>query len=72
MTYVYCYRQISDLDLKVYTYRGYGREFMKSCRTSPDVYIQLALQYTYYKLAQFYHNTDSSVSLLSYLSVLVI
>jgi hypothetical protein len=40
---------ISDLDHKVYTYRGYGREFMKSCRTSPDVYIQLALQYAYYK-----------------------
>lgn len=45
----YCCRQIDDLDFKVYTYRGYGREYMKSCRTSPDVYIQLALQYAYYK-----------------------
>lgn len=44
-----CFRAISDLDHKVYTYKGYGREFMKACRTSPDVYIQLALQYAYYK-----------------------
>lgn len=44
-----CSRAISDLDHKVYTYKGYGREFMKACRTSPDVYIQLALQYAYYK-----------------------
>ncbi|CAF4818470.1 unnamed protein product [Pieris macdunnoughi] len=43
-------RAIKDLDLRVYTYRGYGREYMKSCRTSPDVYIQLALQYAYYKM----------------------
>lgn len=42
-------RAIANLDFKVYTYRGYGREFMKSCRTSPDVYIQLAMQYAYYK-----------------------
>ncbi|XP_028159929.1 choline O-acetyltransferase-like, partial [Ostrinia furnacalis] len=41
-------RAIGDLDHKVYTYTGYGREFMKSCRASPDVYIQLALQYAYY------------------------
>ncbi|XP_047531923.1 choline O-acetyltransferase isoform X3 [Vanessa atalanta] len=56
-------RQISDLDLKVYTYRGYGREFMKSCRTSPDVYIQLALQYTYYKLYGYLVSTYESASL---------
>ncbi|CAH2085923.1 unnamed protein product [Euphydryas editha] len=56
-------RQISDLDLKVYTYRGYGREFMKSCRTSPDVYIQLALQYTYYKMYGYLVSTYESASL---------
>lgn len=42
-------RAIADLDFMVYTYKGYGREFMKSCKTSPDVYIQLAIQYAYYK-----------------------
>lgn len=49
------FRQISELDFQVYRYRAYGREFMKSCRTSPDVYIQLALQYAYYKyVGQFF------------------
>ncbi|CAH0724064.1 unnamed protein product, partial [Brenthis ino] len=56
-------RSISDLDLKVYTYRGYGREFMKSCRTSPDVYIQLALQYAYFKLYGYLVSTYESASL---------
>ncbi|XP_072949841.1 choline O-acetyltransferase [Epargyreus clarus] len=56
-------RQISDLDFKVYTYRGYGREFMKSCRTSPDVYIQLAIQYAYYKMYGYLVSTYESASL---------
>ncbi|XP_061385424.1 choline O-acetyltransferase isoform X2 [Danaus plexippus] len=56
-------RAILDLDLKVYTYRGYGREFMKSCRTSPDVYIQLALQYAYYKMYGYLVSTYESASL---------
>ncbi|CAD0200173.1 unnamed protein product [Chrysodeixis includens] len=56
-------RAISDLDHKVYTYRNYGREFMKSCRTSPDVYIQLALQYAYYKMYGYLVTTYESASL---------
>ncbi|XP_041988775.1 choline O-acetyltransferase-like isoform X2 [Aricia agestis] len=56
-------RNISDLDLRVYTYRGYGREYMKSCRTSPDVYIQLALQYAYYKMYGHLVSTYESASL---------
>uniref|UniRef100_A0A2A4J498 Choline O-acetyltransferase n=1 Tax=Heliothis virescens TaxID=7102 RepID=A0A2A4J498_HELVI len=56
-------RAISDLDHKVYTYRGYGREFMKSCRTSPDVYIQLAMQYAYYKMYGYLVTTYESASL---------
>ena len=34
----------NDADLEVFEYREYGREFMKSCRCSPDVWLQLALQ----------------------------
>ncbi|XP_053605529.1 choline O-acetyltransferase isoform X2 [Plodia interpunctella] len=56
-------RTISNLDFKVYTYRGYGREFMKSCRTSPDVYIQLALQYAYFKMYGCLTSTYESASL---------
>nr|CAD7443826.1 unnamed protein product [Timema bartmani] len=41
---------IEDLDLFVYRYNGYGKDFIKSCRVSPDAYIQLALQLTYFRL----------------------
>lgn len=40
---------IADLDFFVYRYRGYGKTFIKGCKVSPDVYIQLALQLAYYK-----------------------
>lgn len=41
---------IKDLDFQIYRYGAYGKEFIKSCHVSPDVYIQLALQLAYYKL----------------------
>ncbi|XP_066141678.1 choline O-acetyltransferase [Euwallacea fornicatus] len=41
---------VKDLDFQVFRYTGYGKEFIKSCKVSPDVYIQLALQLAYYKL----------------------
>ncbi|KAB0800227.1 hypothetical protein PPYR_05967 [Photinus pyralis] len=41
---------IKDLDYQVYRYEGYGKDFIKSCHISPDVFIQLALQLAYYKL----------------------
>lgn len=42
-------RRIEDLDFYVYRYQAYGKNFIKSCKVSPDVYIQLALQLAYYK-----------------------
>lgn len=42
-------QRISDLDFFVYRYRGYGKSFIKNCKVSPDVYIQLALQLAYFK-----------------------
>lgn len=41
-------RQISDLDFLVYRYRGYGKNFIKNCKLSPDAYIQLAMQLAHY------------------------
>lgn len=43
------HRRIEDLDFYVYRYQSYGKNFIKSCKVSPDVYIQLALQLAYYK-----------------------
>lgn len=33
----------------VFRFQSYGKNFIKSCKTSPDVYIQLALQLAYFK-----------------------
>lgn len=41
---------IKDLDFQVYRYTGYGKSFIKSCKVSPDVFIQLALQLAYYRI----------------------
>lgn len=42
-------KRVADLDFFVYRYQDYGKTFIKSCKCSPDVYIQLALQLAYYK-----------------------
>ncbi|KAJ9601391.1 hypothetical protein L9F63_000415, partial [Diploptera punctata] len=41
---------VEDLDFYVYRYPGYGKEFIKSVKCSPDAYIQLSLQLAYYRL----------------------
>ncbi|XP_052812876.1 carnitine O-palmitoyltransferase 1, liver isoform-like isoform X2 [Mya arenaria] len=42
---------IEDLDHRVEGYFKYGKGFVKTCKVSPDAYIQMALQLTYYKNA---------------------
>ncbi|XP_032666953.1 choline O-acetyltransferase isoform X2 [Odontomachus brunneus] len=41
---------VEDLDLCIMSFEDYTKEFIKSCKISPDVYIQLALQLTYFRL----------------------
>lgn len=43
-------RLIKDLDLFILRFKSFGREFPKSQNMSPDSFIQLALQLTYYKI----------------------
>jgi len=43
------YRSVEDFDLYVLRFNDYGKEFPKSQNMSPDAFIQLALQLTYYK-----------------------
>ncbi|XP_049811314.1 carnitine O-palmitoyltransferase 1, liver isoform isoform X1 [Schistocerca nitens] len=40
---------LNDVDLRILVHDAYGKGFMKSCRTSPDAYIQMALQLAYYR-----------------------
>ncbi|XP_076636951.1 choline acetyltransferase isoform X1 [Colletes latitarsis] len=41
---------VEDLDLCILRFEDYSKEFIKSCKVSPDVYVQLALQLTHFRL----------------------
>lgn len=40
---------LNDLQLRIYVHDRYGKGFMKTCKISPDAYIQMALQLAYYR-----------------------
>ena len=40
-----------DVDLHIMMHRAYGKGFIKTCKVSPDAYIQLALQLAYYRVS---------------------
>lgn len=40
---------LNDLQLRIYVHDNYGKGFMKTCRVSPDAFIQMALQLAYYR-----------------------
>lgn len=40
---------LNDVDLRIYVHNAYGKGFMKTCRLSPDAYIQMGLQLAYYR-----------------------
>uniref|UniRef100_A0A915AHW4 Choline/carnitine acyltransferase domain-containing protein n=1 Tax=Parascaris univalens TaxID=6257 RepID=A0A915AHW4_PARUN len=40
----------ADTDLLVYSFKHYGKDFIKQCGLSPDSYIQLAMQLAYYRI----------------------
>lgn len=43
------YRLSSNLEMNVVHFKSYGKNFIKSQRMSPDSYIQMAMQYAFYK-----------------------
>jgi len=40
---------LNDLDLKIVVFKDFGKGFIKTCRVSPDAYVQLAFQLAYYR-----------------------
>ncbi|PSN50570.1 Choline O-acetyltransferase [Blattella germanica] len=54
---------VEDLDFYVYRFPGYGKEFIKSVKCSPDAYIQLALQ-LYRQLVATYESASTRRFLL--------
>ncbi|KAL5018091.1 hypothetical protein ScPMuIL_003813 [Solemya velum] len=53
---------IKDLDLYILRFENFGKEFPKSQNMSPDSFIQLALQLTYYKIHKKLVSTYESAS----------
>ncbi|XP_069365666.1 carnitine O-acetyltransferase-like isoform X2 [Maniola hyperantus] len=41
---------VADLDLNCFKYDKYGKNFIKSHKMSPDSYLQMAMQYAFYRL----------------------
>ncbi|XP_055944108.1 choline O-acetyltransferase-like [Argiope bruennichi] len=53
----------NDLDLFVHRFTKYGKDFIKKHKMSPDAFIQVALQLTYYKVHRKLVSTYESASL---------
>ncbi|KAF1746694.1 hypothetical protein GCK72_023151 [Caenorhabditis remanei] len=43
-------RIAEDLDIVAFSFKPYGKNFPKSCKISPDSYIQMAYQLTFYRI----------------------
>ncbi|XP_017551917.1 carnitine O-acetyltransferase [Pygocentrus nattereri] len=54
---------VHDLDVRVLNFSHYGRKCLKSFKTSPDAFIQMALQLAYYRMYKMCCPTYESASL---------
>ncbi len=45
---------LNDVDLRLLVHNAYGKGFMKTCRISPDAFIQMALQLAYFRVRHTY------------------
>jgi hypothetical protein len=43
------FRRIDDLDLLIYEFDAFGKNFPKSQKLSPDAFVQIAMQLAFYK-----------------------
>ncbi|KAF2363289.1 Acyltransferase ChoActase/COT/CPT [Trinorchestia longiramus] len=56
-------RLVEDLDFRILRYTGFGRNFMKKSKCSPDAFIQLALQLAYFRTQSHLTSTYESASI---------
>lgn len=47
--YIFSFRLVDNLDMDVFKFKAYGKEFIKKHKMSPDAFIQVALQLAFYK-----------------------
>lgn len=50
MYYCIIVRLIQDVQMSAFTFKKYGREFIKTCSLSPDSFIQTAIQAAFYRI----------------------
>ncbi|TTC29628.1 Choline O-acetyltransferase [Bagarius yarrelli] len=55
-------RLVRNLDMEVLRFRGYGKDFIKKQKMSPDAYIQVALQLAFYRCTRKSVSTYESAS----------
>lgn len=53
-------------DLRVLCYRGYGKNFIKTVKVSPDAYCQMAIQLAWYKMRGTWVSTYESAGMRGY------
>ncbi|CAG5119940.1 unnamed protein product, partial [Candidula unifasciata] len=51
---------LNDVDLHIMMFQEFGKGFIKTCKISPDAFIQIALQLTYYRLEKHFCLTYES------------
>jgi predicted metalloprotease len=59
---------VDDLDFRVFRFTLYGKNRIKTFNVSPDVYIQLMLQWTYYKLVSIFFEFSREDLYVSYIN----
>lgn len=57
----------NEMDLLIYKFQGYGKDFIKSCKLSPDSFVQMAMQLAFYKIHKVPGATYESASTRKFL-----
>ena len=56
---------LNDVDLHILIHDAFGKGFVKLCKTSPDAFIQMALQLAYFRdIGRHHHTYESSMTRL--------
>ncbi|XP_061611847.1 choline O-acetyltransferase-like [Phyllopteryx taeniolatus] len=56
-------RLVNNLDMDIFTFKGYGKEFIKKQKMSPDAFVQVALQLAFFKCSGRLVSTYESASI---------